>query len=153
MSIERVTTWKNRLGVDVFTIDGDDGIRDNINNGLVSLFRTIDVDLFGTGVSRFIHIVHNGVWVVNSVSEAHVVAGGAGAGVTVVVCPQASALGSGIPQLTAVIDLTLTAPARSFGSMITTPTEMTRGDVLALGFSGTITGLVGCLTVFLKRIR
>lgn len=153
MTIERSTTWKNRVGTDVFTIDADDGIRDMVNNGLVSVYRTIEVDLAVGSIDKFVHTVMAGVWVVAGAVEAHTVVGGAAAAVTVVVCPGSGAIAAGVPQLSAVLDLTVAAPAKAFGALIATPTEMYRGDSLAVDLSGTLTGLVGCLTIMLKRIK
>lgn len=81
------------------------------------------------------------------------VAGGAGAAAQIVHCAQGAAIGSGTAQLTGGIDLTATAPGKLSGVLIATPTDILPGDSLALDISGTLTGLVGVLTFFLRKVR
>ena len=108
--------------------------------------------LLAASVSGFIAVVHNGIWAVASVATAHTVVGGSGATVIPVVCPQRVAIASGVEQISAAVDLTVTAPSGGFGTLIASPTAMTRGDALGLKFAGTLTGLVGCYDIILKRI-
>lgn len=112
----------------------------------------ITAQLLAASVDSFIWTCVEGVWVVDTVVEAHTVVGGSGATVQVVVCPGSVAVASGTAQLSAALDLTVTAPAKQFGTLIATPTQMLRGDSLAIDMSGTLTGLVGVLTVQLARV-
>lgn len=153
MSIERSIAVKNRLGVTTFTIDGDDGIRDNVGNALIATHDRVNAPLLAGSINSFIWVCQEGVWVVSGVAEAHTVVGGSGATVTVVVCPGAIAIASGVVQLTAPLDLTVTAPAKSFGTLIASPTEIYRGDAVALLLAGTLTGLVGALSIQIKKIK
>ena len=128
------------------------GLKNLVQNRFFPEYRQIEVELLAATVDRFVAGVHDGIWVVASVFESHTVVGGSNAAVQVVVCPQAVAIASGVAQLTAGFDLTVTAPAKAFGTMIASPTQMTRGDVLGIDLSGTLTGLVGMLDIILKRI-
>lgn len=116
-------------------------------------FHRIVYPLLAASVDTFIWTCQEGVWRVRSVVEAHTVVGGSGATVTVTVCPGSVAIASGTAQLSAALDLTVTAPAKAFGTLIASPTEMSRGDSLAIDMSGTLTGLVGVLTVMLERVK
>ena len=71
----------------------------------------------------------------------------------VVVCTGSVAIGSGVAQLTGALDLTVTAPAKRAGTLIASPTEIYIGDSVGIDMSGTLTGLVGQVTIGLKRIR
>ena len=108
--------------------------------------------ILAASVSSFVSVAHDGVWVVSSVAEAHTVVGGSGATVIVVVCPQRVAIASGVEQTSAAFDLTTTAPNGGFGTMIASPTPMTRGDAIGIKFAGTLTGLVGVIDIVVKRI-
>jgi hypothetical protein len=142
----------NTLGVTPLIADMDElGLRDSLGR-YFSPYHTLDWPLLVGSISSFIWHCHEGLWQVHSVSEAHTVVGGAGCTATLVVCPQAVAIGSGTAQLTAVLDLTVTAPAYRFGTLIASPTIMSRGDALAVLMAGTQTGLVGVLHTLLKRI-
>jgi hypothetical protein len=108
--------------------------------------------LLAASVDSYIWTCIEGIWQLYAVGESHTVVGGSGATVQLVVCPGSVAIGSGTAQLTAALDLTVTAPAKSFGTLIASPTLMYKGDSLAVDLSGTLTGLVGQLTYLLKRI-
>ena len=138
-------------GAKVATFDKS-GMYDEVAAGFITAFDKVVWPLLAASVDSFIWVCTEGIWQVAAVREAHTVVGGAAAAVTVVVCPQAVAIASGTAQLTAVLDLTITAPAGRAGTLITTPTKMTVGDCVGLDFSGTLTGLVGAITVSLKRV-
>ena len=138
-------------GVKVLTADRN-GVYDEQNAGFITAFERVVWPLLAGSLDSFIWVCTEGIWQIASVREAHTVVGGASAAVTVVVCPQAVAIASGVVQLTAVLDLTITAPAGRAGTLITTPTKMTVGDAVAVDFSGTLTGLVGAITVSLKKV-
>lgn len=108
--------------------------------------------LLAASVDAFIWTCIEGIWQVTGVVEAHTVVGGSGATVNVVVCPGSVAIASGTAQLSAALDLTVTAPAKQFGTLIASPTQIFRGDSVGIDMSGTLTGLVGVLTVQLKRV-
>jgi hypothetical protein len=142
----------NTLGVAPLVADMDElGLRDSTGR-YFNPFHILSWPLLVGSISSFVWHCHEGLWQVNSVSEAHTVVGGAGAAASVVVCPQAVAIGSGVAQQTAVFDLTITAPTYRFATLIASPTVMSRGDALAVLFAGTLTGLVGTLQITLKRV-
>jgi hypothetical protein len=142
----------NSAGVAPNVITADDaGARDVIGR-YFSPYHTLDWPLLVGSISSFIWHCHEGLWQVHSVSSVHSVVGGAGAAASVIVCPQAVAIGSGVAQQTAVLDLTITAPTYRFATLIASPTVMSRGDALAVLMAGTLTGLVGVLHILLKRI-
>jgi len=70
----------------------------------------------------------------------------------VVVSPQCAAIASGTAQLAAAVDLTAVAPSHVFPALIASPTLIMRGDGVALDYSGTLTGLVGTLSITLGRV-
>jgi hypothetical protein len=135
---------------DVIVMD-DLGIRDATGRYIGAAYHHNWPLLVGS-ISSFIWHCHEGLWQLNSVSEQHTVVGGSGASVTLVACPQAVAIGSGTAQLTAVLDLTVTAPAYRFGTVVAAPYTFSRGDAMAVLFAGTLTGLVGNLTYIMKRV-
>ena len=138
-------------GVKIATFDRN-GMFDEVAAGFVTAFDKIVWPMLAGTIDSFIWVCTEGVWQVAAVREAHTVVGGASCAAQLYVCPQAVAIASGVAQLTAVLDLTITAPAGRAGTLITTPTKMTVGDCLALDLTGTLTGLVGVLTVSLKRV-
>lgn len=155
MPIEQAFTLKGRANTagvapDIFVSD-DLGLRDSLGR-YINPYHTLDWPLLVGSLSTFVWHCHEGLWQVHSVSEAHTVVGGAGAAASVIVCPQAVAIGSGVAQQTAVLDLTLAAPTYRFATLIASPTVMSRGDALAVLFAGTLTGLVGVMHILLKRI-
>ncbi len=127
------------------------GLKDRTGR-LVTPFHHVTLPLLAATVDGFVWTCIEGVWQVAGVAEAHTVVGGSGATVQVVVCLGSVAIASGSAQLTAALDLTATAPAKSFGTMIATPTLIYRGDSVGIDMSGTLTGLVGALTVQMKRV-
>jgi len=149
MPIYRALSVVDRSGNVLLDIGGDAvGAKDG--NGRYDL-QFIEHDLLAASVDTFIWVCQEGIWQIQYASEGHTVVGGAGANVQVVVCPGGVAIASGTAQLTAALDLTVTAPKVQHGTLITTPTQMFRGDALGLDFSGTLTGLVGSITVAIQR--
>jgi hypothetical protein len=152
MSIERALTMVDSRGRVLWDVDPAVGARD-FSARVIDGVESITVSLLAAmAVNSFIWTVHEGIWQVGTVSESHTVAGGAGATLQVVACPQSVAVASGVNQLTAAFDLTIGAPAVRFGSLVSSLTLMTRGDSLGYLMSGTLTGLVGVLTVNLWRV-
>src|SRR5262245_49718234 len=105
-----------------------------IGAGVISMDFDPIAGLLKGGLGRAVHPVHQvtiplavgtpdsfvwtcmeGIWRVDGAVESHNVVGGAGASVQVVVCPGSVAIASGTAQLTAALDLTVTAPAKQFG--------------------------------------
>lgn len=140
----------NGVAPTILEID-DIGIKD-VSGRYLSHVEPITVQLLAASVNTFIWHCHEGIWQVASVSEAHSVVGGSGATVTVAVGPAGTAPGSAVVQLTAPLVLTTTAPAGSFGTLIASPTRLGRGDTVSIVMAGTLTGLVGILTLNMKRI-
>lgn len=141
----------SRTGAVTFDID-DRGIL-NDQSDIALFYPPITWPLLVGSLSSFIfsNFTNNSVFRVFAVRANTTVAGGASAAVQLVHCAQGVALGSGTNQLTAGLDLTTTAPAKLAGTLIATPTDILPGDCLGVVFSGTLTGLVGCLTVALRR--
>lgn len=151
MTIEMAHTVVNRAGQVVFDIDPRLGPTDGLSRVMDGL-ESVSIALAATPTSGFLWTCHEGIWRVGTVSAAHTVVGGAGAAMQVAVCPQSVAPASGTNQLTAALDLTITAPAARFGTLIASPTLLTRGDSVAFVGSGTLTGLIGNLTVNMWRV-
>jgi len=156
MPISQGESVVNRFGQIVFDVDRDLGARDFLVTGnprVLDGSKNMTVALAAAmATSGFLWTCHEGIWRVGTVSAAYTVAGGASAALQLAVCPQSVAPGSGVNQLTAALDLTTTAPAVKFGTLIATPTVLTRGDSIAYVMSGTLTGLVGVATVGMWRV-
>jgi len=85
------------------------------------------------------------------------VVGGAAAAVRVRKCTGTTAPASGSAVHTADFDLTsgVTANTVTTGTLTTTDADrcLVAGDRLALDFGGTLTGLVGVVTISLRKIQ
>ena len=130
------------------------GIAD-ANSRLVYHAQDIAVQLVqaaGTAVSQHVWICHEGIWQVSGVESIISASGGASAAAQVEVSPQATALDGGTDQLTAALDLQETAPDRQTGTLIASPTNIFPGDCVAIVMSGTVTSLVACISIQLKKV-
>lgn len=116
-----------------------------------TFFDTVHVPLIATSVDTYVWTNPEGVWEVSRAESIISVTGGTGADVMVEVCSGVTALTSGVDQLSAVLDLEETAPDKQVGTLIATPTSIFPGDNVSVYFTGTLTGLVGNLTITLKR--
>lgn len=76
--------------------------------------------------------------------------GGSSAAVVVKVCTSATAPASGVAQHSTAIDLTITAPSL-VRPVITTTTPINPGDSISLDFTGTLTGLIGNISIQIRR--
>jgi hypothetical protein len=144
----------NKVGGALVLRMDERGIAD-VNGDLVPFHPAITWQLLAASVSSFVwtNYFTNAVYRVFAVRSATTVVGGAGASVTVVHCPNSVAIGSGTAQLTAVLDLTVAAPSRLAGSLVAAPADILPGDSLAVLFAGTLTGLVGAITIGLRKVR
>jgi len=113
----------------------------------------LGVPILATPVANYIWRCRNGVWVVEYVDVLVRVTGSTGATVDVLVCQQVEAVASGVSQLAAVMDVEETAPFQAVPALIATPTNIHPGDSVAYNYGGTATGLIGLLTVVLKRTQ
>lgn len=138
----------DRLGNRVWIADND-GVKDS--SGRLGYMER-SWPLLAASVDSFVWSPLEGTWQLQYVRESHTVVGGSGATVTVVVCPASVAVGSGTAQLTAALDLTVTAPANQAGTLIASPTLIRPGDSVAVDMAGTLTGLVGQITMGFKRV-
>lgn len=111
------------------------------------------IDLLAASVDNYIWSVTEGTWKVTDVVADQTVAGGSGATVDVKACDGTTAPASGTTQLSAAIDLaTAGNNGKSVrGAVIAAPTSLVPGMRLAADFSGTLTALVGKLTVCVQR--
>lgn len=150
MSIEIGTKIVTPLGVTLFEADSL-GLKD-ASSRYLSFYQERTFPLLAASVDSFIWTCIDGVWVLEAAVTAHTVVGGSGATVQLVHCASSVAIASGTAQLSAAIDLTVTAPAEQYGTLIASPTQFLRGDSLGIDMSGTLTGLVGVLTYRMKRI-
>lgn len=153
MSIERTLEVVDRSGNRVILAD-ENGIVDGSGN-MFDATKFFVWPLLAASVDTYIftNYTTNATYRVSAVRTMVSVVGGSGATVTVVYCPRATAIGSGTAQLTAALDLTVTAPSPLNGTLITTPNDIFPGDHLAVDFAGTLTGLVGVITVGIRRTK
>jgi hypothetical protein len=119
---------------------------------LASHWQMISWQLLAGSLASYMWTCKEGIWQVQDVEAVVSVTGGASATVDVLVCAGVTAPGSGTTQLTAVLDVQETAPFRARGTLIAAPTQLFRGDSVAVNFGGTLTGLVGLLSVQMKRV-
>lgn len=141
-------------GNQIVAIDGND-------NGIISPRgfyypdeMKVEVQLRATSVTSYISFINHGVWQVQRVLAGVSTNGGAGATAQITHCVGATAPGSGTVQLAAAIDLNAGTPPYILGAApIASPTKYRPGDSMGLLMAGTLTALVGALTVYLKRIE
>lgn len=136
--------------VPVLTLDKN-GISDR-SSRYHSAWQNVSWPLLAASLSSYIWTCKEGIWQVQDVEAVVTVTGGSSATVDLLVCSGVTAPASGTSQLTAVLDIQETAPFRARGTLITTPTKLVRGDSLAVVFGGTLTGLVGLMSVQVKRV-
>lgn len=136
-------------GLTVLDID-ERGARDG-NNRLFIPFQHVNVPLLAGSLDGYVWECIEGVWQVAAVRALVSTAGGSGAQVDVKVCAGLTAPASGVTQLSAVLTLTTTGPSRADGTLIATPTSIFPGDSVALDFGGTLTALVGLISIQMKR--
>lgn len=134
----------------VLTADKD-GLKD-ASNRIFNAFVNISTPLLATPVANYIWRCRFGVWVVEYVSALVRVTGSTSCTCDVLVCQQVEAVASGVSQLSAVMDLEETAPFQAVPTLIATPTQIFPGDSVAFNYGGTATGLIGLLTVIVKRL-
>ncbi len=153
MNVLRAMTVVDKNNAVMLDVGGDSiGPKDG-SGRYANFFETITMDLLAASVDNGIWVCQEGVWVLQYVSEYHAVVGGSGANFQITVSAGGTqAPSAGTAQLTATVDLTVTAPKMQHGTLIASPTQMVRGDVLCLDMSGTLTGLVGRLTCGVKRV-
>jgi hypothetical protein len=112
----------------------------------------LNSELLAASVDKHIWACTEGRWQVSGVTEIHSVAGGSGAQVDVKVTSGVTAPASGTTQLGSVVDLTVTANTVQQKALIASPTVIGPGDTVALDFGGTLTALVGIISVSVKRV-
>jgi len=151
MSILQAFTVKGRgpTGSSIASID-ERGFYDEQKAAVVNTYKTVNA--YNQAADGFVWICQEGIWQVAYVGEAHTVVGGSNYAVQVVHCAQGVAIASGTAQLSAALDLTVTAPAKSYGTLIASPTQFTRGDVLGLDMSGTVGSYAGVISILMKKI-
>jgi hypothetical protein len=112
----------------------------------------ITMPLFASTVSQTIFIADVNGYQVTSVSVVPNVIGGAGATVTVEALTGTQAVGTGVAQLTAALALNGVANTVLNGVLIAAVTTINAGQRFGIVMAGTLTGLVGLLTVAIKRV-
>lgn len=113
----------------------------------------VTVPLTASSVSQTIFIADDNYQLV-SVKAVPNVKGGAGATVTVEALTGTQAPGAGVAQLSAalVIGSTATNDTVLNGVLIAAPTVISAGQRFGIVMAGTLTALVGLLTVVVKRV-
>ncbi len=108
--------------------------------------------VLAAAVDNFLWVCTEGQWLLESAYYLPTVIGTGGAAtVDIKVCGVAVAPASGVTQLTAGLDLVGTANTLVRGVLIAAPTVIGPGAAIALDYTGTLTSVVGCLVVNLKR--
>lgn len=152
MSIEStlIVIGSGTLAAPDFTVDAG-GIK-GPSSRYVAAWQSVSWPLLAGSLASFVWTCKEGVWQVADVEAVVSVTGGASATVDVLACAGVTAPGSGVTQLTVVLDVQEPAPFRARGTIITTPTKLYRGDNVAVNFGGTLTGLVGLLSVQMVKV-
>ena len=130
----------------------DIGVRDG-SNRILQASEFIFDRLFATPLAAYMWTCLEGVWQVSAVNAKCSVTGGAAATCDVLVCSGVVAPGSGVTQLTTVLDVEATAPFSVNGVLITTPTNVFPGDSIARVLACTVGAIEGLLTVQIKRVQ
>lgn len=121
---------------------------------------TITTDLMAASVDKWIFVAPFACQVL-SVREIHSVAGGSGAAArprkiaAATVAAPGAAVAAGITEITtAAFDLTTTADTTVTGTLSATASDYTLavGDKIGIDFAGTLTALVGHMTISIKRV-
>jgi hypothetical protein len=115
------------------------------------LIEEFTIPLTAASVSQAFFIADDNYQVV-SVSAVAEVLGGAGATVTVEVLTGVQAPGAGVAQLTAALALNGVAHTVVNGTLIAAPTTAVSGNRIGIVMAGTLTGLVGVVTVAVQRV-
>jgi len=115
------------------------------------LIEEITVPLIATSPSQSIFIADDNYQVVGVQAVADVL-GGAGATVTVEVLTGVQAPGAGVAQLTAPLALNGVAHQVVTGTLIAAPTTAAAGNRIGIVMAGTLTGLVGYVTIAIQRV-
>lgn len=152
MPIEQSLTIKGAGpdGPTILTAD-DTGLKDG-SSRIFSAHVNVETPLLATPVANYVWRCRFGVWQVEHVNALIRVTGSTGCTCDVLVCQGVEAVASGVSQLGAVMDLEETAPFQAVPALIATPTSIFPGDSVAFNYGGTATGLIGLLTVIIKRI-
>lgn len=140
-------------GADLFKIDANGAVwQPNASGLLVKIPRweEVTLPLLAATVSQTIFIADDS-YIVTGVQVVANVVGGSGATVTLEVNTGTQAPGSGTAQ-TAAQDLHGITANTSTTVAVTTQTTMVAGNRLGIVMAGTLTGLVGNLTVQLQRV-
>jgi hypothetical protein len=148
---------KNSAGTTVASID---------NTGLLSVASAtgqrvvLTTELLAASVDKWMFVADR-AYIVTAVNEVHSVVGGAAAAVRPRKITAASTaapgavVAAGITEITtAAIDLTAAINVSQTAALSATASDFTlaAGDKIGLDFSGTLTGLVGSLTIVLKAV-
>ena len=140
-------------GAVVFDVD-ENGVRDGSTVQRVFQPSEFIFDrIFATPLAAYMWTCLEGVWQVAAVNANMSVTGGANTTITVLVCPNGTAPGSGTAQLTAAMDIEETAPFSVNGTLIASPTQIFPGMSVSRLIAGTVASVEGLLTVQLKRIQ
>jgi hypothetical protein len=124
----------------------------------VILDTIVTVPLLASSVPQHVFTADQ-AYQVTWVSEIHSTAGSTGAAarlrkITDTSAPGAAASATVVEQTTANFDLTATVNTSQTGALSTTLADirLAAGDKLAVNLTGTLTGLVGNITIALRRI-
>lgn len=141
-------------GASTFRVDSGGNAWQQTPSGiLVKTPRFVEVSqqLLASTVSQSVFIADDNYQVVGVQAVPNVV-GGAGATVNVEVCTGTQAPGAGTAQLTAALALTGTANAVVAGTVVAPPATIAAGQRVGIVMAGTLTGLVGVVTIQLQRV-
>lgn len=117
----------------------------------------VTTELLAASVDKWVFVADRAYQVV-AIKEIHSVVGGSAAAVRPRKVTDTSAPGAAasatVKELCASLDLTTTANTLVSGTLSATASDLqlAAGNAIGLDFSGTLTGLVGSLTIVLKAI-
>jgi hypothetical protein len=109
------------------------------------------LQLAATSVSTSIFICDDTYQIASCTAVAETL-GGAASTVTVERLTGVQVPGAGVSQLTAPLALNSVAHQVQTGALKTNPDTFAKGDRVGIALAGTLTGLVGAVTVTLKRV-
>lgn len=114
---------------------------------------SVTVPIVAASVDTHVFIADDAYQVV-SINEVHSVVGGSSAALSVKKCTGTTAPASGTALHATGIDLTATVNTNIVPTLVATTAtlQLAATDKLAFDFSGTLTGLVGTVTLNLRRI-
>lgn len=139
--------------VDTIAVNDVDGL--TVATVIVPVYETLVVPINNQSVDEYVFIADD-LWYLVKAEEVHSVAGTAvapnAANLTIRICDDAEAVGSGLNATIDVIPLNDAANTINTASLNNTNIVIQNGDMIAFDYAGDLVGLRGSVTLTLRRM-